>query len=228
MEEFGGSRKVASPLVIKTSGREIMKSLIEIFLGPPGLIMLAAFLGAIGALWSASQQANFERVLREKSDEIAELNQTTLNAVTGGDSYCYLQLYFNGPAVKFVFNQAGDHTIFDVTARIVNLDEFDIEKGNFTLESLAKTDTIIELGTMIAGFATMEGQIPLGKIPQRGFNIFFTARNGGYSQLLRLAKTKEGWIQATRVERDGKVLFEQIGNGYPLEENGKVDWKGKG
>ncbi|MBU8920743.1 MAG: hypothetical protein KOO63_02675 [Bacteroidales bacterium] len=201
-----------------------MRAIFEIFWGPPGLIFLGAIFGIIGALWSAHQQTGFEKALRIKSDEIAELNRTTFNAVTGGSSFCYFQIQFDGLSGRFVFCHEGDNTLFDVTARIVNLDRFEQLKGNFTFESFQHTDTIMPLGTMISGHALFRGEIPVNQLPKRGYNVFFTARNGAFSQLIRFAKTREGWAAAIKVTRDGRELFEKVDDDYPLGEGGTVDW----
>jgi hypothetical protein len=61
-------------------------------------------------------------------------------------------------------------------------------------------------------------------------NIFFSARNGFYTQELRIRLVDNQWRSATRVTRnraDGKseTVLTQIQPEYPREKDGSVDWK---
>ncbi len=204
-----------------------MKNLIQILWGPSGLILLAAILGAIGAVWASRQQAMFERDLRLKSDEIAELNKEIVNLVTGGQSFCYLSIGSVNPdnnvGVLTVVH-GGDHPIYDVNARIVDLQKFEKIKNDLTFDNWRSADTTIPIGNMIKKTASMIGKFPLGKADERGFNIFFSARNGLFVQVLRMKKVATKWVSATKVERDGKVLFEKADTDYPKDKEGNVVW----
>jgi hypothetical protein len=204
-----------------------MKSLIQILWNPPVLIFLAVILGAIGALLASKQQAIFERDLRIKSDEIAVLNKEIVNLVTGGQSFCYLSIGSLNPdnnvGVLTVIH-GGDHPIYDVNARIVDLQKFEKIKDDLTFDNWNSADTIIHIGNMIKGTASIRGKIHLGKGNERGFNIFFSARNGLFVQFLRLQKVANKWVRATKVERDGKVLFEKVHENFPKDKEGNVVW----
>jgi hypothetical protein len=204
-----------------------MKSFLNAITGPPGLILVGAILGAIGALWAASQKAEFERELRIKNEEIAALNKKTFNAVTGGDSFCYFSLSLPNRASsigRFFIVHQGDNALYDVTARLVNLDRFEEIKGEFTISSLKYTDTNITLGTLIARHASIGNEVKLDQFPSRGYNIFFSARNGSFSELLRLKKVQDKWKQAIQVTRDGKVIFEKVDDEYPRDSSGNFVW----
>jgi len=95
--------------------------MIQSLWGPSGLILLGAVLSAIGALWSSQQQGEFERHLREKSDEIAALNKEVVNLVTGGKSFCYMTVSNINPQSNvglLTFVHSGEHPMFNVAARI--------------------------------------------------------------------------------------------------------------
>jgi hypothetical protein len=100
--------------------------------GPSGLILLAALLGAIGVFWAETRKNFAERQLREKSDKIAELNEKVAGLVTGGDSFCYFQIGSLDPATNrgiLVALSSGQYPLYEVTARIVDLQKMDAKKG---------------------------------------------------------------------------------------------------
>ena len=83
---------------------------------PVILVFIGAIIAAVGALWTSLQQAQFERELRAKSDEIAELNRTIVASVTGGNSFCYLAFALgDGTTNSFplMLVHEGDYPIYD-------------------------------------------------------------------------------------------------------------------
>ncbi len=203
--------------------------MMDSLFGPPGLIMLAAILGAIGALWASQQQAQFERELRQKSDEIAELNRRTIDTITGGNSFAYLAVSGLSPETNtglLVVVHQGDHPLYELHARIVDLEKFDQVKARLSLETMAVADTNLGIGTLPPGYASTLGPFNLGPDDRRRFNIFFTARNGGFTQALRFVRKDGRWIYATRVNRgrSGELLFEKADEDYPRNANGEIEW----
>ena len=111
----------------------------------------------------------------------------------------------------------GEFPIYDVKARIVDLELFDKNKGKRTIQNLYSDDIIVDIGSMPVQTASRLSEFNLGEGDKRDFNIFFSARNGLCTQLLRLRKLNGKWFQATRVKiREGnteKKVFEQIDPG---------------
>lgn len=201
--------------------------MLQMLWGPSGLILLGAFLSAIGALWASQQQGEFERHLRVKSEEIAQLNREVVNLVTGGKSFCYMAVSSINPESNIgllTFVHSGDHPMFNVAARIVDLEEFAKLKDNINIHNFQQADINIGIGDFAKSAALVRGPFPLGEGDKRNFNIFFSARNGWFNQLLRFRKINGQWVQATRVERDGEVLYERIDDNYPRTKEGSVDW----
>ncbi len=90
-----------------------------------GGTLLAAFGVWRGAVEQArgSRQllAQSERIV-VKADEIASLSQRAISAVTGGDSFVYLQPLRKGGKVQYFVRQTGTHDpTFDVAVRIEEL-----------------------------------------------------------------------------------------------------------
>ncbi|MGH9341420.1 MAG: hypothetical protein ACRD1R_17995 [Acidobacteriota bacterium] len=180
-----------------------------------------------------SRQAKVERDLESIETKVAtllgELEAKTndlLGHLSGGESFCYLMLGSLGRgtnAGQVTVIHQGKHPLYDVTARIVDLQAFERVKSNLTFENLRNTEIHRSYGLLIPGYCKSGEIWNLGDGAIRGFNIFWTARNGGFSQLLRFRSVDDQWYHATKVER-GAILLEDIQPGYPRNEKGEVDW----
>ena len=108
------------------------------------------------------QRAQFESELRAKSEEIAKLNRAIAESITGGDSYCYVQLgnASRHGALLAVIHQ-GAYPLYNVTVRIADLDD-----GN-RQPTLAALGKILQVGNMPPGVASMQGEVAL---PDRTFS----------------------------------------------------------
>ncbi len=203
-----------------------MRPVLQLFWGPPGLILFGVILSAVGAFWASQQQVKFERGLRVKSDEIAGLNREIANLVTGGDSFCYVTIASINPTTNrgiLIVVHQGNHSTFDVNARMVDLQK-SREIKDYTLTNLEQAQTTLQIGSLIKGTAIVVSPFDLGSSLERDFNIFFIARNGQFTQLLRLRKIDDKWVIATKVERDGKLIFEKIDKDFPKTGQGQVQW----
>ncbi len=192
------------------------------FLGPAGLIFIGVIITAIGAYWAAIKQSEFEHELRVRNDKIAELSQNAQNSVTGGDSFCYMRFRDVGPSIGQLFViHNGKYPIYDVEARIVDLDMYTKEK-NHEEKLKALMGINIHVGNLGPGFArdittwkeTIPGQLRL--------NIFFVARNGSYTQKFRRVRVKDGWATAILVDHNGKYVHEDVSTNYPRNNACKV------
>ncbi|HZE57850.1 MAG TPA: hypothetical protein VE031_08340 [Chthoniobacterales bacterium] len=158
--------------------------------GPPGLILLAALLGAGGVFWADLQKNAAEKQVREKSDKIAALNEQIAGLVTGGDSFCYFVITSIDPSNtgRLLAINHGKFPLYEVAARIVDLQKFEAKKDNLTLQNLFADDINVQVGSIAADLAGLQGSFPLGEGDRHDYNIFFSARNGLSTQLLRLRK----------------------------------------
>jgi hypothetical protein len=193
-------------------------------LGPAGLTFLGVVISAIGVAWTAIKQSEFEHELRVRSDKIAELSQDALYSVTGGTSFCYIQFQDIMPgAGQVIVVHHGTHPIYDVEARIVDLDRYATARTpEEQIEALSgKT---VRVGNLTRGFSrgitpwaeTIQGQLRL--------NVFFVARNGSYMQQYRRVRVDDGWAIAIRVELNGKQVLEEISEKFPRNEAGDIEW----
>lgn len=217
---------------------------------PTIIVFLGALLSGIGAFWAAVKQSKdsaktaqerleFEKELRSKSEEIAELNKKIAASVTGGDSYCYFDIANFGPnntAIAIIIHQ-GDFPIYDVSISITDLDEFaqlSKSKANLTLEDLASARNNIPIGTMLPYQAKPFKTIKLPNRETVNYGIAIAARNGTFTEEIRLKKIKGKWTKAMKVERDNyspnnpdakpTLLKEEIYPDYPKDKDGKIIW----
>lgn len=167
-------------------------------------------------------ESHVKQMLNELDRKTADL----VGHITGGDSVCYL---IGSPVSpdqlgNIALVHHGKHALYNVNARLVDLEVFDQFKGNLSFENIQKSEINRQFGDLIPGHASMVGgAISLGSGETRRFNIFFTARNGSFIQLLRFKRVNGSWVSATKVEK-GETRFEKIQDGYPRNESGQVDW----
>jgi hypothetical protein len=191
----------------------------------PALVAFAgAVLVAVGGFW----QSNFNAEIREKNAEITRLQLEGANAITGGDSFCEMGLRVpdaKSAAIALpVFVHHGKYPLYDVSARIVDLDELERRKQQGLPIDPGLT---LRPGNMTPSHAVIL-DIPLQHPSGRDFNynIFFVARNGTWTQQFRMHRAGDGWAKATNiVGPDGrKELFSDITKDFPRGPAGEIDW----
>lgn len=216
------------------------------FLTPAWVILLGAVIAttgaaiaAGGAFWASHRQSDVYRQLAAKneelaakSDEIARLTKDSLAAITGGDSFCRVNLLgrddAQGPTVVVIHQ--GRYPLYEVAVRFADLRRWGqpLPPG-MTAAQLLATDPQFHPGTLAPTSASQVGRVPALRDDAEGFNVFFSARNGFWMQKVRLRRVAGAWVMATRVVRDGgqpteAVIFEKVDNGFPANAGGHVDW----
>jgi hypothetical protein len=207
---------------------------------PMILVLFGAILSAAGVFLatlrqnqekaqSAVQRAQFESELRAKSDEIAKLNRTIAESITGGDSYCYVQLgnASRRGALLAIIHQ-GAYPLYDVVVRIADLNDGNREP------TLAALGRILTIGNMPPGLASMQGTVTLPDRDLLRYNIFISARNGSFTELLRMRYIDGAWRTAMKVMKDNysetdpnaapTLLKEEVDPEFPRNRNSEVEW----
>ena len=197
------------------------------------IVFLGATLSAIGAIWASNNRAGFERELRAKSEEIATLNKRIAETVTGGDSYCQLIL---GPRidrdrVSVMLIHKGEHPLYDLSVRVVDLERLrEVRHEQLTLQDMLVGDVLMEnVGNLIPKSAKPIGEIEFPAGQEKNFNIFFAARNGFFTELLRTRIVEGELRQARKVLRRNEAneevtLLEEIDDKFPRGEDGSPLW----
>ena len=189
-----------------------------------GVIFLAAIASAVSTAVmhnrESSMQLEFEREMRASVE-------ATLSAVTGGDSFCTINLLKPiSEVTHLVVSNRGESPLYDVSARIVDLqksDEVLDGSGTFTFDDLNQFQTILDLGNIPPEqVVAITERWPIGAGDRKEYNVFFTARNGSWFERIRMVKVDGEWKVAIRVYRGvgdaGGLLYEKIDKGYPLKE----------
>jgi hypothetical protein len=168
-----------------------------------------------------------EASVKKTLDELEEKTADLVAHITGGESFCYLRGMpsHDGVSIDMLLIHEGKHTLRDVDARIVDLQEFETSTERPTLENIWGDNR--QFGTLIPGHVlTIRGnKLSLGIGLSRAFNIFFTASNGSFTQLLRYRKVGDEWRYATKVHRNDIDIYEKIQEGFPLSAAGQVEWE---
>jgi len=136
-----------------------------------------------------------------------------LGNTTGGNSFAYLALFdfhASSGAKQAVVVKTGKFPLFDLSLRVVDVDLLDA--GNAAGWNIFST-TLPEVDS--SGVILPVSNWPLR--PTTHLRIFFSARNGAWTEDLILEKAPEGyWKADTRVVTgSGKVLFEKVEFPHP-------------
>jgi hypothetical protein len=178
---------------------------------------------------ASESRAKAEADLRQKTEEIASLNRQLADLVTGGTAFCYLSLAVRDGEDGFLVAavNAGKTPVYDVAARVVDLAEFTALPSGGKLPALFNPKLQFPVGNLGIQQSLIVGRLDLGSGNAKDYNVFFSARNGFVTQLLRCRRTADGWRVATRVMRTGEkteVLYEQVDDGFPKGPNGEIPW----
>jgi hypothetical protein len=165
------------------------------------------FEGPNGVIPRMGEQA---KALKAAESLIVTQSSETINQFTGSESYAILN-YVPGQGF-LAFAHVGKYPLYEVSARIADLDQVRTNVG-----------VTVPVGDMIRGHASIES-MPAG-IPTSGdhfnANVFFTARNGDWTELLRVVRVNDGWARAIRVMgrftslKKEKVMCETIDPKFP-------------
>ena len=170
---------------------------------------------------------SMEKRLERLFEELETKTRNMIDHVSGGNSFPWIQIGMVNSATDkgtLMVHHNGEHLLYDVSVRIVNLNKFRQLNGNISLSTMQLTDTNKVLGNLIPGHSVMLEEWELEHAASQDYNVFFFGRNGGFTQAIRMRKIGGEWVTATRItNRDNEVLHEQIDAQFPLV-NDAVDW----
>ena len=159
------------------------------------------------------------------ADKLEIARGKIIDQITGGGSYCYVSFsnFQKGYGDLVVVNN-GKEPMYNLSVRIVDLEKFmkievvqfkDLVQNTFTIEEISPNQAVF------MGSYKLADNIPLVK-----FNIFFTARNGSFTQIQRFQKINSSWTFATKVTNlmTNKKLYERVEKNYPRNKGKNIDW----
>ena len=194
------------------------------------IIAIGGIIAAIGASRDVRQQLGLTQRLAAKSDEIAALNQDLaakseeiaglakqgLAAVTGGESFAYLQPLRRGGRVRYFVRQQGKHPTYDL---VIRMEEVSRPSGE---EKRRLIFGPVEVGRTLLRGSGFDWTYPDPTPPDnrewplifleppgsdataREFRIELAARNGIVVQELRIRPARGGWhTDSSVIERPG-------------------------
>lgn len=170
----------------------------------------------------ASVETRLQNLIGELETQTREITHYT----TGGDSFCYFGASINGNIANLAVVHEGKYPLYNVEARIVDLSKFD---AAMTSGNPFAADTNIRIGDIAQNQAMFAHSMDLGTGDFHDFNIFFTARNGFFNQLLRFRRVGGNWISATSVTSmalsalDKNPVLQRVPEGYPVDADGNPD-----
>ncbi len=176
-------------------------------------------------------ESDLAGILLQLKDVLRNIEEASAHATalsTGGDSYCYVELSNLSSTTNrglFSVNHVGAYTLYDVVVRVCDTDE--LTRIANTKDSISLTDATkeVELGTVYVGgmSALRYWNLEDGPSPRR-YNCHFLARNGGWTQMMQVAKLENRWVTATKVYLPGGGTFEKAFDDYPRNPDGSVVW----
>lgn len=168
--------------------------------------------------------------LSEVAERIEVAGEKTVATMTGGSSYCYVQLanmYSPSTQGLLMFTHQGNYPLYDVEARFVDMDEFEKlvqDSKNVGLHTASQT---LKPGTVAKGLIHLQWfELGLDRhTSPRSYTVEFSARNATWMQVIRLAKVGNRWVSATRVYPPGQqepVDFSYAD--FPRNPDGTLAW----
>lgn len=175
----------------------------------------------------AKVEGNLEKIEKRANDILNSLEtRTTLifSQITGGKSFCCANLSqsYLGESNLTIMHQ-GDFPLYDLTVNVVDLDKFNERAGNPAYAH--EYQKLFSIGTMLPKQVNSLCKVLLpDQENSKSFNIFFSARNGMFSELLRFKKINNEWVSAMKVFDGEKTLLESFSENYPKNMTGEIDW----
>ena len=121
----------------------------------------------------------------------------------------------------------GAYPLYGVTARLVDLGK---PLGARSLSEVLSADFVLHVGDLAVKNAWIDPRVsvPFRSDSRQDFNIFFNAKNGFWTEELRLRKVSGVWLKALRVTDSAgtKVRLLCIDKDYPRDFDNPVEWKG--
>ena len=168
-----------------------------------------------------------------KSGETAEIHKQIASSFTGGASFAYIVPTFFDPthnSPMLILVHRGEYPLYDLTVRILDMATFDkMVRPNNAYSDKLREEVQVSISNIAPNQTSMLKTVQLGSDPL-SWNLFFSARNGFFTELLRVRRVGNEWKTAVKVIRtpsssNEQMLFEKIDSGYPRSEDGQVDWK---
>lgn len=164
--------------------------------------------------------AAVEKRLLKVLEDLDVKTKSISDHVTGGDSFVYLwpqtiPLAGANRSLHFMATVRGASAVYNARAQIS-----DVNDRRAHYEPLVLGDRT----PGVVNYVSISNPRPTAE--EHVLQVFITARNGSFRQLIHLKKIGDYWSYAIRVTNGaGNLLFEEVSPEFPREENGEIAWK---
>lgn len=177
----------------------------------------------------AGVEASFEELQQRLENIIVDFRErslSTINHITGGDSYCFAEPNLSAPTfytIQWLVKNAGEFPMYQVNATIDDLDSrsrFLPGPARMSSEKFSLGDVPLEATRQFEWASIRPNQ-------NRHFTITFESRNGIVIQDVRIRWNGEQRELAYRLRRNGEessVIKEVVPSSFPRDDSGKFDW----
>jgi hypothetical protein len=159
------------------------------------------------------------------------LSSRTMDALTGGESFCYVEILEFGMSngvLQAMLLQKGINPIFNVQITVTDLDVLkDLTRSRVEAETRFSFQ-FVRAGTFMTKLFQFR---PGDSVQSKDYSVFIFARNGDFTERLRLRRVNGHWLSAERVDASyysgkGGLVLEHIDRGFPVDVlDADSDWK---
>jgi len=162
-------------------------------------------LGMVGVFATIAQTIRQQRSQSAFEIALETLTETSLKTVTGGDSFCFIQMQIGQDGIYPIVLSIGKYPVYDLTLRQWDPEDWTAPLLTSPHDRFAKvaSETSI-LGTLPNDDYKNIREMPLPTRDKR-YDAEFSARNGSWSQEMMLRSTPAGWKFATLVRKSRRV-----------------------
>jgi len=139
----------------------------------------------------------------------AEQQESMLKNLTGGDSFCYIDLIVDTNVARVMLHRQGKEPLYNVTFRMwdinKSLSEDEVKQG---YDTWTKGDYFKEVGDIPPNTTIRLDVVHLPNPDKNDFGVEINARNGWVQEVIKLRRINGVWKQAYKVtrQRDEKTI----------------------
>ncbi len=207
------------------------------------VIGISFFVGLLVIIISGIRSSNISGQL----EVLKNLQMEGINTTTGGDSFCYIGLALDDKAAAstaaITAVHVGKYPLTDVSARMVDVQiSADMQAKHEQFGFGDRSTTNIYVGDLSSGATHLMRQpIPIvaNNQEQHDFNIFFSAKNGFWTEIVRMRFINGRWSEGIQVLRQVQLApgtrppmyFEQKPDDFQpkcssiIADNGECYWE---
>jgi hypothetical protein len=191
------------------------------------VLLILLVVGNVFVIWNDDQESN---KIKTQLDDLRNELGNTKKAVTGGDNFPYVMIDMGEDSGGLLVINPGDIPLYDVSFRMWDpADYASAAKLSSAPEEFVAKSIYREVGNLTPRGARYLGTITLPNSDAKDFKVTIRARNGGFTEWIKLRKVNGVWTRAVRVHPGDvnpgeSILYEFSDPGFPgaqVEKNQK-------